>query len=526
MLSSSTAIHWMIRFSVLTLHLPSFKGSAGMLYKQLTSIFLLTITCLVEAGQPTKSANQPNFIIIYTDDMGYADAGPFGDPLINTPSIDSLADDGQVWTNFYAAASVCTPSRGALLTGKLPVRTGLYGDNISVFFPGSKSGIPHSEKTIAEVFQDNRYATGMFGKWHLGDAKTYYPTRHGFDEWLGIPYSNDMDWEIEGITSKNIFTPPEQIAAKYQKIAPKIRENIFEPDISDWQVPLISSKTNFDGTFTDLILEKPANQNLITRRYTEESVRFMTEASSKNKPFFLMLSHSMPHVPLFRSSAFANKSERGLYGDVIEEIDWSVGQIMAAIEKLNIAQNTYLVFTSDNGPWLLYGSHAGSAKPLKNGKSTTFEGGMRVMTLFSGPGIQQGVIEGLGMQTDLYATFSQLAGFKASKTALDSFDLSATLTREESSPRTFVPFYSGSELRAFRVNRHKIHYVTQGAYGMLPKRKEHNPPMLIDLKNDIGETTDISGKEPVITANIDQYAKVFQQSITIKSSIVDSQFSQ
>lgn len=239
-----------------------------------------------------------------------------------------------------------------------------------------------------------------------------------------------------------------------------------------------------------------------------------------------MLSHSMPHVPLFRSSAFANKSERGLYGDVIEEIDWSVGQIMAAIEKLNIAQNTYLVFTSDNGPWLLYGSHAGSAKPLKNGKSTTFEGGMRVMTLFSGPGIQQGVIEGLGMQTDLYATFSQLAGFKASKTALDSFDLSATLTRKESSPRTFVPFYSGSELRAFRVNRHKIHYVTQGAYGRVPKRKEHNPPMLIDLKNDIGETTDISGKKPVITANIDQYAKVFQQSITIKSSIVDSQFSE
>ena len=165
-----------------------------MLCKQLTSILLLTITCLVQAGQTTNSANQPNFIIIYTDDMGYADAGPFGDPLINTPSIDSLEEDGQVWTNFYAAASVCTPSRGALLTGKLPVRTGLYGDNISVFFPGSKSGIPHSEKTIAEVFQDNRYATGMFGKWHLWDAKTYHPTRHGFDEWLGIPYSNDMDW--------------------------------------------------------------------------------------------------------------------------------------------------------------------------------------------------------------------------------------------------------------------------------------------------------------------------------------------
>ena len=151
---------------------------------------------------------------------------------------------------------------------------------------------------------------------------------------------------------------------------------------------------------------------------------------------------------------------------------------------------------------------------------------MRVMTLFSGPGIQQGVIEGLGMQTDLYATFSQLAGFEASKTALDSFDLSASLTREESSPRTFVPFYYGSELRAFRVNRHKIHYVTQGAYGRVPKRKEHNPPMLIDLKNDIGETTDISGKKPAITADINQYAKVFQQSITIKSSIVDSQFNE
>jgi len=497
-----------------------------MHFKQIIFIGLIAITSLAQSEQTTGTAGQPNFIIIYTDDMGYSDAGPYGDPLITTPSIDLLAVTGQTWTNFYASASVCTPSRGALLTGKLPVRTGLYGDDVAVFYPDSKKGIPHVEKTIAEVFQDNKYATGMFGKWHLGDAKTYYPTRHGFDEWLGIPYSNDMDWEVDGINLSNIFTPPQEAAGKYRQVYPKIQKQIFNPDINDWQVPLIYSRRKSDGSFSDIELERPANQNLITQRYTRESVRFIHKSVKAKKPFFLYLAHSMPHVPLFRSPKFAGKSQRGIYGDVIEEIDWSVGEILTALKKLAIDKNTYIVFTSDNGPWLTFGDHAGSAKPLRNGKATTFEGGMRVMTLFSGPGIEHGVIKGLGMQTDLYATFSQLAGFEKSKITTDSFDLSATLKRQESSPRLFVPFYSGSELRAFRLKDHKIHYITQGAYGMAPERKVHDSPILIDLINDIGETTDISEKYPTITAKIAQYAKEFQQSLTVKPSIVDRQFSE
>ena len=272
--------------------------------KKIISIVLIVISSFAQGEQKTNETVQPNFIIIYTDDMGYADAGPYGDPLIKTPSIDLLVDTGQAWTNFYASASVCTPSRGALLTGKLPVRTGLYGDNMAVFFPGSKKGLPHSEKTIAEVFQDHRYATGMFGKWHLGDAKAYYPTRHGFDEWLGIPYSNDMDWEVDGINLSNIFTPPQDAAEKYRQVYPRVQKQIFNPDINDWQVPLIYSQRQLDGSFNDIELERPANQNLITQRYTRESIRFMHESVKAKKPFFLYLSHSIPHVPLFSSPEF------------------------------------------------------------------------------------------------------------------------------------------------------------------------------------------------------------------------------
>ena len=486
--------------------------------------FVLIVFCgLAEALDSLKNNSKPNFIIIYTDDMGYSDAGPFGNPLIETPAIDSLVKTGQTWTNFYAAASVCTPSRGALLTGKLPVRTGLYGNNLAVFYPGSRKGIPHDEKTIAEVFHENHYRTGIFGKWHLGDAPDYYPTRHGFDEWLGIPYSNDMDWEVEDINISNFFIPPEEINTKWGIVAPKLQKKIYRPNINDWQVPLIYSQRQSNGVYSDVVLERPADQSLITQRYTNESIRFIRESVSAKNPFFLYLSHNMPHVPLFRSPGFAGKSRAGLYGDVIEEVDWSVDRITATLKELAIDEHTYIVFTSDNGPWLIYKDHAGSAKPLRNGKSTTFEGGMRVMTVFSGPSIKPGQVKDLGMQTDLFATFSQLAGFDRPDTAEDSYDLTETLKHHSSGPRNFIPFYSGSELRAFRHKDHKIHYVTQGAYGMPPKREVHDSPLLIDLVNDIGETTNIAQDHTALTAQILGYAEELKKSVVIKPSIVDSQ---
>ena len=262
--------------------------------------------------------DQPNFVIIYVDDMGYADIGEFQDEKISTPNLDLMATNGQTWTNFYASSSVCTPSRAGLLTGILPVRNGLYGDQIAVFFPGSKTGIPKNQLTLAEVFQTNGYSTGIFGKWHLGDAKEFLPTRHGFDEYVGIPYSNDMDWNVNGITFDKLISSPD-LYEEYEKISSAITEQIFNPNIKDWNVPLLRSINSKDG-FIDEVLERPANQNLITKNYTEYSLNFLEQSVKNNKPFFLFLSHSMPHVPLFRSKDFINKSRLGIYGDVIEEI--------------------------------------------------------------------------------------------------------------------------------------------------------------------------------------------------------------
>ena len=289
-------------------------------------------------------------------------------------------------------------------------------------------------------------------------------------------------------------------------------------------MPLISSKHLNNNTFKDTLLEKPANQHLITKRYTAESVRFMTGSVQQNKPFFLFLSHSMPHVPLFRSPDFVNKSERGIYGDVIEEIDWSVGEILRSLKALNIDRNTYVIFTSDNGPWLLFGDHAGSAKPLRGGKGTTFEGGMRAMTMFSGPGIEPGTVSGIGVQTDLFSTLASLANITVEPRPKDSFDLSATLRNGEKSPRDFVPFFLGSELQAFRVNDHKIHFITQGAYGMPPKKRIHTAPLVIDLVNDVGEIRDISTENEDLTAELIKRALRFKKSLETVPSILDTQF--
>ncbi len=234
----------------------------------------------------------------------------------------------------------------------------------------------------------------------------------------------------------------------------------------------------------------------------------------------------MPHVPLFRSTDFEGKSGAGIYGDVIEEIDWSVGSILKEIKDLEIDDTTYVVFTSDNGPWLLYRDHAGSAKPLRNGKATTFEGGMRVMTVFTGPDIRSGITKELGMQTDLFVTFAKLAGFETPKTATDSFDLSQTLKFNRSSGREFVPYYSGSELRAFRYKNHKIHFVTKGAFQEPPKRVVHDVPLLMDLTLDVGEKIDISKSNPAILAEVILQAERFKDSITVQPSIVDMQFSE
>jgi arylsulfatase A len=482
-------------------------------------IFFLLISLFVIN---IERKSPPNFILIYIDDLGYGDLGLYQDDRLNTPAINKLTEEGQTWTNFYASASVCSPSRGALLTGNLPVRSGMYGDRLAVLWPGSLTGMPAEQVTIAEQLKKYNYETAMFGKWHLGDAKDYLPTRHGFDEWYGIPYSNDMDWTIGDITSTNINSDLSTSAEKWQTVGGIYQERLRNPNLLDWNVPIIRSRKNSDGTFEDKIEERPADQRFYTKRFTEESLSFIEKSIFKRKPFFIFLSHSMVHVPLFRSPEFENRSDVGLYGDVLEEIDWSVGQILNILEEKGIDDNTYIVFTSDNGPWLTYApEHAGNAGPLRGGKGQTYEGGMRVMTFFTGPKIIPGIVDELGTDTDIFNTFLNLAGFNSSTSAHDSFDLSDVLISHSSSPRDFVPYFRNSVLRAFRYKNNKLHYVTDEFF--LGPRTEHNPPILVNLENDIDEKFDIANDDVEVYEEIQQKVREFRESLTIAPSIFDKQ---
>src|SRR5688572_26584143 len=251
---------------------------------------------LALAAGPSPAADPPNVVVILCDDLGYGDLGCYGHPTIRTPHLDRMAAEGMKFTSFYSAAPVCTPSRAALLTGRLPVRSGMTSDTRRVLFPDSAGGLPESEVTLAEVLKEKGYATACVGKWHLGHLPQYLPTRHGFDSYFGIPYSNDMD--------------------RVPNVSPKGREAFWQPKIEYWHVPILR-----DGK----VFERPADQHTLTKRYTDEAVKFI--GANKERPFFLYLAHTMAHVPLFASKEFVGKSPRGLYGDVVEELDWSVGEV-------------------------------------------------------------------------------------------------------------------------------------------------------------------------------------------------------
>ena len=366
----------------------------GRLY--LTPASLLVLTLSLFSCQSTPEAVRPNLIVIFCDDLGYGDLGSFGHPTIRTPHLDRMAREGQKWTDFYSAASVCTPSRAALLTGRLPVRNGMMSPKHRVLFPDSASGIPEEEVTLAEALRDAGYATACVGKWHLGHLPQYLPTNNGFDSYFGIPYSNDMDQTRKEST----------------------RDLVKEARIEYWNVPLLRDRE---------VVERPADQRTITKRYSEEAVRFIRE--NRERPFFLYLAHSLPHVPLFASEDFLGTSKRGLYGDVVEEIDHGVGRIMKALTDLGIAEHSLVVFTSDNGPWLPYREHGGSAGLLREGKGSTWEGGMREPTIFWWPGrLDSGVVMEIGSTLDLFSTFCKIAGAQVpADRIMDSVDLTSVL---------------------------------------------------------------------------------------------------
>lgn len=433
--------------------------------------------------------SKPNFIVIFCDDLGYGDLGCFGNPTIRTPNLDRLAEEGQRWTSFYVGASVCTPSRAALLTGRLPVRNGMMSRKERVLFPDSTGGLPSSEITIAEALKPAGYATAAIGKWHLGHLPRYLPTTQGFDSYWGIPYSNDMDAQ-RGFPS-------------YRQAA--INDPHYQAPIDQFNVPILNGTEE---------IERPADQRTLTRRYTDKAIEFIE--AHHDEPFFIYLAHNLPHIPLFTSKEFLGKSRRGIYGDVIHEIDAGTGRIIETLKKLGIEKNTLVVFTSDNGPWLPFETHGGSAGFLHQGKGTTFEGGMRVPAIFWMPGtVTPGIQMDPGTTMDLLPTFCSLAGSEApTDRVLDGFDLSATLRGETAqSPRDTVFYWRTEDLYAVRVGPWKVHFTTEGAYGIGSGREDHQPPELYNLDTDPSEKYNVAALHPDVIERLTRVAEQHRQSI-------------
>jgi arylsulfatase A len=431
----------------------------------LTLLTALALLPTLAGAALAGGGEKPNVVLIFADDLGYADLACYGAPRIRTPHLDRLAREGVRFTDFYTAQPVCSASRAALLTGCYSNRVGILG----ALGPTSKIGINPEEATLAELLRGRGYATAVFGKWHLGHLPEFLPTRHGFDEYYGLPYSNDM-WPNHPTAGPNY--PP---------------------------LPLIEGEKT---------LETNPDQRRLTTAYAERAVSFIER--KKDGPFFLYLPHSMPHVPLFVSEKHAGKSAQGLYGDVIEELDWSVGQVLDALERHGLTRKTLVIFTSDNGPWLSYGDHAGSAGKLREGKGTTFEGGVRVPGIFRWPGrVSAGRVSAEpAMTIDVLPTVARLAGARLDpEVRIDGRDLWPVLTDPAAkSPHPALYFYWGQALEAVRSGRWKLHLTHEyrtlggkpGGTGGRPAPyvNQRIEQSLFDLAADPGETTPVDEAHP------------------------------
>ena len=459
----------------------------------ITGVFLIS----TEHAQAAK----PNFIIIFTDDQGYGDLSCFGSKTIKTPNIDRIANEGRKFTSFMVASPVCTPSRSALLTGCYPKRIGMHQH---VLFPSSKKGLNPKEHTIADHLKLQGYATACFGKWHLGHHKEVLPTANGFDTYYGIPYSNDMNhpdnkgkprggWEGMDI----LWANPESTLTK-------------------WNTPLIEDEK---------IVELPVDQRTVTRRYTQKSIEFIK--ANKKKPFFVYLPHSMPHIPLYVPDEIRDSDPKNAYINTIEHIDFEVGRILKTLDDLKLSENTYIIYTTDNGPWLPFRHHGGSAGPLRDGKGTTFEGGQRVPYVMRGPGIPAGTIcNELTSTIDILPTIAALTGEPlAGANKIDGMDVSGLWKgiSKQSPRKEFLYYTSRGAIEGIRRDNWKLIVKkprTRNARKPINTRQTNiEPPkvFLFNLAMDVGEQTNLAEVKPGVVNRLRARMEALDKEITKNS---------
>ncbi len=434
----------------------------------------------------------PNVILIYADDLGWGDLGCYGHPTIHTPHLDRLASQGVRFTQFYSAAEVCTPSRAALLTGRYPIRSGMCHNDFRVLRNNSRGGLPKTELTIAEMLKAKGYATACVGKWHLGHLPEHLPQEHGFDEYFGMPYSNDMQ------------SAPD---------APKGRAKFFEENNAYWRTPLLRGKQ---------VVEEQPDQRKLTDDYTREATKFIER--NKDRPFFLYFPHNFPHVPLFASPEHRGKSRGGIYGDVVEEIDASVGRIMKTLRDHQLEENTLVIFSSDNGPWLIYDDHGGSAGPLKEGKGSTWEGGMRVPGIFYWPAkIKPQVQREVALTMDILPTLASIVGAELpTGRVYDGVNIMPLLTGTGIVDREAFMYYRGSTLFAVRKGPWKAHVWTRSGYGP-DKAEPHETPLLYHLEVDLAERRDVAAKHPEVIQALRTAIEKHQASLeSVPSQLIET----